>query len=142
MIQRTLWSIVFILAASQVAQADQLVMKNGDRITGSIVKSDGKVVSLKSDYGDLSVKLEAVEQITSSEPLYVVTSEGKTVVGTIAATENQVEVTPKDSAKVELTRSSVAFIRSKSEQAAYERLLKPGWLGQWLVQKFPLMLDN
>lgn len=131
MIRRTLWSIVFVLATFQIALADQLVMKNGDRITGSIVKSDGKVVTLKSDYGDLSVKLENVEQITSSDPLYVVTSEGKTVVGTVAARESQVEVTPRDGPKVELARSSVALIRSKSEQAAYERLLKPSWLDLW-----------
>jgi len=131
MIRRTLWCLGLVFAVVHVALADQIVLKNGDRITGSIVKSDGKVLTLKSDYGDLSVKLDSIEQLTSTDPLYLVTNDGKTVVGKVAANENQVAVTPKDGSKVEFARSSVAVIRSSSEQAAYERLLKPGWFDLW-----------
>ena len=61
MIRRTLWCLGLVFAVVQAALADQIVLKNGDRITGSIVKSDGKVLTLKSDYGDLSVKLDSIE---------------------------------------------------------------------------------
>jgi len=51
-----------ILAASlcvlvSCARADQVTLKNGDRLTGTIVKSDGTTLLLKTDSaGDVSLK--------------------------------------------------------------------------------------
>jgi len=37
------------------ALADQVILKNGDKLTGTIAKSDGKTLVLKTDYaGDLT----------------------------------------------------------------------------------------
>jgi len=41
-------SCVCILAG--VAWADQIVLKNGDRVTGSIVKKDGKTLTIKTEH--------------------------------------------------------------------------------------------
>ena len=47
-------------------------MKNADRLTGSITKSDGKVLVIKTDYaGDVTVKFDAIQSITSTGDLNV-----------------------------------------------------------------------
>jgi len=44
------------------ALADQVVLKNGDRLTGSIAKSDGKELVIKTDFaGDVTVKFDAIQ---------------------------------------------------------------------------------
>ena len=58
------------------AAADQLVLKNGDRLTGTIVGADGKSVRLKTEYvGEVRVAWTGVEAITSEEPLHVTLEE-------------------------------------------------------------------
>ena len=51
--------LALILTVS--AFADQITLKNGDRLTGSITKSDGKELVVKTDYaGDVTVKFDSV----------------------------------------------------------------------------------
>ena len=51
--------VSFLLVAA--ALADQVTLKNGDRLTGSISKSDGKELVLKTEYaGDVTVKFDAI----------------------------------------------------------------------------------
>lgn len=42
------WRAVFLLATTS-AFADQITLKNGDRITGTVVKKDGANLIIKSD---------------------------------------------------------------------------------------------
>lgn len=54
------------------AFADQIVMKNGDKLSGSITKSDGKTLVLKTDYaGDLTIKFDAIQSLSSTGDLNV-----------------------------------------------------------------------
>src|SRR5271156_6206373 len=111
------------------ALADQIVLKNGDRLTGTITKSDGKQLVIKTDYaGDVTVKFDAIQSITSTGDLNV-TLGGKTVVGTVTTNGDDVVVATKTAGPVEAPKSSVTLVRSPAEQAAYEKTLHPG-LGQ------------
>lgn len=113
------------------AYADQLTLKNGDRVTGSIVRSDGKSVILKSDLiGDVTVALENIVTISSDKPLYVGLTDGRTVVGLLGATADRAEIKASSGA-VTIGRDAITFIRSESEQQAYESTLHPGWFEQW-----------
>jgi putative salt-induced outer membrane protein YdiY len=113
------------------ALADQVVLKNGDRLTGTISKSDGKVLVIKTDYaGDVTVKFDAIESITSVGDLNVSLG-GKTVVGPVTTTGNDVVVTTKTAGPVEAPKASVTMMRSPAEQAAYEKILHPGLLEGW-----------
>jgi hypothetical protein len=77
------------------ALADQVVLKNGDRLTGSITKSDGKQLVIKTDYaGDVTVKFEAIQSLTSTGDLHVSLA-GKTVVGSVTTTGDDVVVATK-----------------------------------------------
>ena len=50
--------ITALLLGPMTAMADQISLKNGDRIFGTVVKSDSKVLVFKSELvGDLTVSM-------------------------------------------------------------------------------------
>ncbi len=122
--------ILFLLWAIPVL-ADQVVLKNADRLTGSITKSDGKVLVIKTDYaGDVTVKFDAIQSITSTGDLNVSLG-GKTVVGPVTTSGDDVVVATRTAGPVEAPKASVTMLRSPAEQAAYEKSLHPGLKEGW-----------
>ena len=111
--------------------ADQLVMKNGDRVTGTIVKQDGKTITVKTEvFGVVTAPWDQVASLIADQPVNVVLKDGKALVGTVGSREGKIEVTTKE-ARVDVSPGDVAAIRNPDEQKAYERLLKPGFLELW-----------
>ena len=118
------------LAASS-AFADKVVLKNGDQVTGSIVKKDGKSLTIKTDqFGVVTTAWDQVASIQADKPVNVLLPDGRTVQGTIATTNGKVEVATRD-ATLSLAPAEVGTIRDDDEQKAYERVLKPGWGQLW-----------
>lgn len=131
MIFKRLGPVLVILALAGHVCADQLVLKNGDRLTGTIVRSDGKTIVLMSDLvGEVTVALDNVENVTADKPLYVTLADGRTVSGLVTAKNNQFEI-KSNSGAVVVARSAIAIVRSEAEQRAYENTLNPGWFEQW-----------
>ena len=127
--KRIVVGLLLLLAIPAVA--DQIVLKNGDRLTGSIAKSDGKSLVIKTDYaGEVTVKFDAIQSLTSTGDLNV-TVGGKTAVGPVTTTGADVVVATKTAGPVEAPISSVTLLRSPAEQAAYEKSLHPGLLEGW-----------
>lgn len=140
-------ALLFAAAAlACTARADTVTLENGDRLTGMIVKSDGKELTLKTDDAGplcvpgktssgrcLTVPWPAVRAITSTGPLYVVTPQGTTVGGIVTTEGNDLIVTPSTGAPERIPLANAATIRSQSEQTAYERSLHPGVLEGWRV---------
>ena len=123
--------VCLLLFMAIPALADQIVLKNGDRITGSITKSDGKQLVIKTDYaGEVTVKFDAIQSLTSTGDLNV-TLGGKTVVGPVTTSGDDVVVATKTAGPVEAPKASITLVRSPGEQAAYERTLHPGLLEGW-----------
>ncbi|MGC1581164.1 MAG: hypothetical protein WA766_06755, partial [Candidatus Acidiferrales bacterium] len=66
-------AIVVLLAAAFVANADTVVLVNGDHLTGTVVKSDGKDLTLKTDFvGDINIPWAKVKELTTDKPVYIV----------------------------------------------------------------------
>jgi len=121
----------FILLLSLSAFADQIQMKNGDRVTGSIVKKDAATLTIKTvHFGTLTLPWAEVESVKADTPLVVVLPDGRTLEATLATTDGQVEVAAKSGTQTVAPRDIVA-LRDKAEQRTYERLLNPGWLDLW-----------
>jgi putative salt-induced outer membrane protein len=123
--------ISFLLLAPD-SGADTVSLKNGDHLTGTISGSDGKQVTLKTDYaGEIKVQWPAVKELSSEKPLYVVTPEKKTVNGnvTVEGTDMIVHTTAEGEVKVPL--AAVTIVRSEDEEQAYERGLHPRLLNAW-----------
>ena len=113
------------------AFADQIILKNGDRLTGSIVKSDGKELVIKTDLaGAVTVKFDAIQSLTSTGD-FNVTMGGKTAVGQVTTSGDNVVVATKTAGPVEGPKASISLVRSPAEQAAYEKSLRPGLMEGW-----------
>jgi len=125
-------ALITFLGLTTAASADQITLKNGDRLTGTVVKSDGKTLVLHTEFaGDVTVQFAAITQITTEKPLHVALKSGQTVVGPITTTEGKIEVTPAGATPVEAPRENVVAIRNDADQLAYEKSLHPGLLQGW-----------
>jgi putative salt-induced outer membrane protein YdiY len=113
------------------AFGDQVALKNGDRMSGTIVKSDGKTLVLHTDYaGDVTLKWDSVQSIQTSAALHLELQNGKTAVGTVTTSDDKLEVATS-TGNVEATKSEVKALRNDTEQAAYEKTLHPGLMQGW-----------
>jgi putative salt-induced outer membrane protein YdiY len=113
--------------------ADQVVLKNGDRLTGTITKSDQKSLILKTDYADdVTIQWTAIQEINSTQPLHVATQDGKTLAGPVTTSDGTLAVATT-TGSVNVPKDQVTALRSDQEQAAYEKGLHPplwqGWAG-------------
>jgi putative salt-induced outer membrane protein len=118
------------------ASADQLTLKNGDKLTGTIVKSDAKTVLIKTEFaGDVTVQWDAVTSIQSSQPLHLDLKDGQTVVGTVASADGKLDVTTKTAGEVVTPKEAVVAVRNDDEQKAHDaeedRLRNPHLTDFW-----------
>ena len=128
--RRAMIAVLWALAIQ--AAADQVMLKNGDRLTGSIEKSDGKQLVIKTDYaGEVTVKFDAIQGLDSTGDLHVSLKDGKTVVGPVKTSGEDVVVATKTAGPVEAPKSSITTLRSPSEETAYQKSLHPGWNEGW-----------
>jgi len=128
---RSLASFPFLLLVTACLLADQVTLKNGDRVSGKIVKKEGDKVTFKSDLmGEVTMPWEAVREVVSDEPLHVVLPGERTVAGRLSSREGNLEVSTA-SGKETAALNRVAAIRNANEQRGYERLQHPGLLALW-----------
>jgi putative salt-induced outer membrane protein len=125
------WSLLILLTGGGFA--DEIRLKNGDRLSGSIVRGDQKVLILKTEYAGLvTISVEAIEQIVTAQSIYVSVAKGETLFGQLLAREGRYEVLGKETASpVRVEAEAIEAIRSVAEQATFERLRNPGWLDLW-----------
>jgi len=129
--------ILAILAAFSFCSAsfaDQIVLTNGDRLTGTIMKSDDKTLAIKTEFaGDVTVQWPAVQEIHSTQALHLVTRGEKTLVGTVTTSDGDLVVSTATRGTVNVPKADVTGLRNDEEQAAYEKSLHPtlwhGWAG-------------
>ena len=116
-----------VILATPLLFADQVVLDNGDRVTGKIAKKDGDSVTITSDLmGPVTIKWEHVKSIVTDAPVTVVLQGGKTVEGKLATSGDQVEVAGQTA-----PLPSVTTVRNAAEQAKYERFLHPPLYDLW-----------
>ena len=121
------------MTAGSLWAADHVVLKNGDRVTGTIIKKDGDTLTMDSaHFGTITMPWAEVESVTSDTPLHVVLPGDKTVRATLATDEEQIQVKGSDEAET-VAPDEIVAIRNDAEQAAYQRLLNPGLLDLWTV---------
>jgi len=132
--QRIFCALVLCLLAAAAANADTVVLKNGDHLTGSVVKSDGKNLTLKTDYaGEINIQWPMVKELVTEKSVYVVTPDKKTVSGPVTTQGGDLVVATTSAGAVHVPMSSVGVVRSESEQAAWEHEQHPGLLEDWKI---------
>jgi len=68
---RTISFCLLILVAASTAHADEVRLKNGDRITGVTTLLDGGVLTFKAANGELKIPWTDVMSLTVVEPMLV-----------------------------------------------------------------------
>ncbi len=127
--------------------ADQIVLKNGDRLTGKIIKKDGDSIIIKTEFaGTVTIKWDAVEKVIADEPVNIKLSDGQLIKGTVATAETseakdedeaktKFKVKTQDAGTVEIAKENVETVRNEEEQAKAfaeaERLRNPSLLDLW-----------
>jgi putative salt-induced outer membrane protein YdiY len=130
--QKLAFSLVFILGLlGPRLFADQVVLKNGDKLTGTIVDSDAKTLTLKSEsvgeiqdskfVGEVKIQWDAIQSITSSQPLFVTSKDGKVVSGNVTTKDSTLDVQTATAGEVGVAKDTVTAVRSQEEQSAYEQ---------------------
>jgi putative salt-induced outer membrane protein YdiY len=128
---KLLAAICLPMLMGNVVRADRIVMKNGDRVTGSIIKKTGNDLTIKTEkFGVVTTTWDQVESVKSDKPVNLVLQDGRTVQGTLATVDAKVEVVAKEKT-VRVAPADIATIRDAAEQQAYERKLHPGWGELW-----------
>jgi hypothetical protein len=124
-------SLFVLLLACAAAGADQVVLRNGDIITGTIVKKDGAKLTVKSPFlGEVTMPWTAVRNIRSDTPLTVEMPGGQRVAGKVTTEGDNLEVATPEGVTSE-PLSTVSALRNPAEQHAWERLQHPGMLELW-----------
>jgi hypothetical protein len=125
--------LLAMLWCAQTVLADQVAMKNGDRLSGTITKSDSKSLVIKTEFaGEVTISWDAVTAITSTVPLHIALKDGQTVVGTVTtAPDGRFAIATKETGVVTAARDSVTAIRSDQEQAEIDRYNNPRLTDLW-----------
>ena len=119
--------LVGFAACLSALGADVIVLKNGDRVTGSVVKKDAATLTFKSaHFGTITLPWDQVESITTESLLHVELADGQNVQSRLSTANGRVQVGTQSVAPAD-----VKVLRDDNEQAAFERLLRPGWGQLW-----------
>jgi putative salt-induced outer membrane protein YdiY len=132
----TMKTLLVLLLSVSATFADQVTLKNGDRVTGAIVKKDGNNLTVKSDLmGIVTIPWNQITDIKTNEQLNVVLSgqppQTPGVKETIAAANGQITLSGGPNGPQTVAAAAVVAIRNDAEEGAYERLLHPGLLQLW-----------
>jgi putative salt-induced outer membrane protein len=126
--------IALIILSVGSCFADQVTLSNGDHLTGSVVKSDGKTLTLKTELaGTIEIKWSGVKEIVSDTPLVVTTSaaDAKPIEGTVTTKDDSLVVASSTAGTVNVPKAEVASLRSPTDQVAYEKSLHPSLFNGW-----------
>jgi putative salt-induced outer membrane protein YdiY len=121
----------FMLLLLPSVHADLITLRNGDRVTGSIVKKAGGNLTVASVYfGTITMPWDEVESIIANQPLYAELATGETVQGTLTLSGNSLEV--EGQAEVQpLERGALVALRNAAEESVRARLLAPRLYDLW-----------
>lgn len=117
--------VIAAAAFAATCAADQVTLKNGDRLTGSVVSSDAKTLVFRSEYaGVVTVPWEAVSGLVSTAAVYVGLKGGQVVAGPLELSDGSAQVRTGAAGTVSAARSDIQSIRSIDEQTAHETLIE------------------
>lgn len=123
--------LLCLCASSLLTAADQVVLKNGDTITGTVIKKDGDKLTLKSEFlGEVTMPWSAVKSLKSDQDLNVVLPGGENVKGKVSTTGETLAVATAAGEKT-AALTAVTAVRDDAEEHNFERLQHPGILELW-----------
>jgi len=85
--------LLLLLSCAPFAFADQILLKNGDRITGTVIDANNGVLSVKTDYAEkIQIKMDAVQRIETDQPVDVRLAGGELLHGSLQGEVDALQV--------------------------------------------------
>ena len=123
-------AIILVLTSSSLL-ADTVVLKNGDRLTGTAVKLDGGKLTFKTPYADpIAIAWDQVTGLTTTQPLVLPTPKGNLEVTGVERSSSGIIVTTTAGPST-LDAATVTILRSPADQKTFEASLHPNWGHAW-----------
>lgn len=121
------------LVTQPVLRADTVVLKNGDRLTGTAVKLEGGKLTFKTAYADaIAIAWDQISSLKVDKPLVLPLDKGNLSVTAIDRSGTGLVVTTA-TGNTTVDAAAVAVLRTPADQEAYEASLRPGWGHAWTM---------
>jgi putative salt-induced outer membrane protein len=102
--------------------ADQITLKNGDRVSGKIVTTDDKTVTLKTDFaGEIKIDRTLITGITTDAPINVTLKDAGPVQAKISGPADELRLQKSDGTAQTVKADSLVALRDDAAQRAWER---------------------
>lgn len=89
LMQKTPSTLLFILILFGNGLADEIILKNGDKLTGIIITLEGGILILKTEYSEpIKIRKEKIQSISADTPLAINLTTGETLKGKIYSDEH------------------------------------------------------
>lgn len=119
--RRSFLCALVLAGMASAAVADQVTLKNGDRLSGGIVSGDGKTLLLKTEFaGDVTIQWDAIVGIESTEHLNLTLKDGTKLSGKITTTDGKFVVAGAPTTAAPAARDTIVAVRNDAEQKAYD----------------------
>ena len=115
--------VFFWMLSVSVVAADQVTLKNGDRLSGTIVSGDAKTLLLKTEFvGEVTIQWDAVTAIDSSENLHLTLKDGKRLSGKVSTSDGTLVVAPGTAAGAggATPKDAIVALRNDAEQQSFD----------------------
>ena len=90
---KRLWAALVLALVSQSGEADTVILRNGDRLSGQIERIEDGKLSLRTEYaGEVKIDLQAVLSLLSDAEMTVVLEDGRRLFGRIEGDANLLNV--------------------------------------------------
>jgi putative salt-induced outer membrane protein YdiY len=114
----------------------EVLLKNGDRVTGKVVKKEGDSLFVETEaMGTVKIKLVAIERYDTEAPVALTLTDGSVITGVVRSEENSITVENQGTGASRFEPSAVKIIRTPEEQMKYENapatVPREGIFGFW-----------
>ncbi len=118
---KILLSLLLIIFLHSQVFADQVILINGDRLTGKIIRKDGDFVVIQTEAaGTVRIKWSAVAEIITDAPLMLTLDDGKIVQGRIETEEDKVKIEIEEAENLIVEKEAIKTVRTSEDQKKYE----------------------
>jgi putative salt-induced outer membrane protein YdiY len=87
-LRKSIMLAAFVLCAF-TAHADEVLLKNGDKISGTVISKSGSVLEMKTPYAEkVVIKWDAIDTLNSDKPMTVILKDKQELTGLAGTSQN------------------------------------------------------